>query len=135
MPGLALVDETGGGEFVDERSVHFLVEIEIEFVGGAIGVAEARELVAALEEAILAAPQFVTDEGGDQTPLTLVESAGTPRRAIDIAAEFVQGALKSDSNVRRTINSMVEALVLYRVAFLPDVSASARKFTNLRVLL
>ena len=56
---LALPDESSGGELVDERAIDLLVEIKIEAVERAIGIAKARLLVAALEEAILPAEQLV----------------------------------------------------------------------------
>ena len=62
----ALADEAGGGQFVDERTIHLLVEIEIKAVERAIGIAEARLLVAAVKEPVLAALEFVTDERGDE---------------------------------------------------------------------
>ena len=42
-----------GRQFVDQRAVHLLVELEIEGVERAIGIAEARLFQAALEEAVL----------------------------------------------------------------------------------
>ena len=39
---LALGDEARGGELVDQRAIHLLVEIEIKGVERAIGIAEAR---------------------------------------------------------------------------------------------
>ena len=41
----ALRDEAAGGQLVDQRAVHLLVEIEIEGVERAIGIAEARLFV------------------------------------------------------------------------------------------
>ena len=63
---LALGDEARGGELVDERAIHLLVEIEVEGVERAVGVAEARQLVAALEQPVLSALEFVGDERGDE---------------------------------------------------------------------
>jgi hypothetical protein len=63
---LTLRDETGGRELVDECAVHLLVEIEIKRVERAVWVAEARQLVAPIEQTVLAAPQFVGDERGDE---------------------------------------------------------------------
>ena len=42
-----LPDETASGELVDRRAIHLLVEIEIEGVERAIGIAETRPLVPA----------------------------------------------------------------------------------------
>ncbi len=63
---LPLGDEAGGGEVVDEGAVHLLVEVEVEGVERAVGIAEAGVLVPALEEAILAAEEFVADQGREQ---------------------------------------------------------------------
>ena len=63
---LALADEARGRQFVDERPIHFLVEGEVEAVQGPVGVTEARLLVAAREEAILATLEFVGDERRDE---------------------------------------------------------------------
>ena len=52
---LALRDEAAGGELVDQRAVHLLVEIEIEGIERAIGIAEARLFVPALEQPVLPA--------------------------------------------------------------------------------
>jgi hypothetical protein len=48
---LALGNEACGGELVDERAIHLLVEIEIKGVERALGVTETRELAPAFEQA------------------------------------------------------------------------------------
>jgi len=63
---LSLRDEPGGGQVVDERAIHLLVEIEIKGVERAIRIAEARQFVAPIEQTVLSALQFVGDEGGDE---------------------------------------------------------------------
>ena len=63
---LALLNETGGGQLVDQRPVHLLVEIQIKGVQRAVGIAEARVLDPPRDQAVLAADQFIADEGGDQ---------------------------------------------------------------------
>ena len=63
---LALQDEAGGGQVVDERAVHLLVEIEIEGVERAIGIAKARLLDAAGDQPVLPADQLVADERRDE---------------------------------------------------------------------
>src|SRR5688500_9718384 len=59
---LVLGDEACRGELVDERAIHLLVEIKVKGVERALGVTKARELVSALEEAVLPAAEFVGDE-------------------------------------------------------------------------
>src|SRR5207247_11424812 len=61
---LALGDEARRGELVDERAIHLLVEIKVKGVERALGVAKAREFVAALEQAVLPPAEFVLYEGG-----------------------------------------------------------------------
>ena len=63
---LALGDEARGGELVDERAIHLLVEIEIKGVERALGVTEACELVSAFEQAVLPAAEFVGHQRGHQ---------------------------------------------------------------------
>ena len=55
-----------GGELVDERAIHLLVEIKVKGVERAFGIAKARELVAALEQAVLPPAEFVGDERGHE---------------------------------------------------------------------
>ena len=57
-----LRDEAPCGQFVDQRAVHLLVEIEVKVIEGGVGVAKARLFVSALEQAILPAQEFVGDE-------------------------------------------------------------------------
>ena len=45
-----LRDEAAGRQLVDQRPVHLLVEIEIEGIEGAIGIAKARQFMATLEQ-------------------------------------------------------------------------------------
>ena len=112
---LALRDEPRGRELVDERSIHLRVKGEVEAVERAVGVAEAGLLVAAREEAILAALQLVADERRDEVDrrhllgLRLVESrvkdishAGQPELA-ERAVEFDE--IHEESPVRRSIRS------------------------------
>jgi len=66
QPVLVLGDEAAGGEFEDQAAVHLLVEVEIEGVQGLALVAEAGLLDAAGEQPVLAAEEFVADEGGEE---------------------------------------------------------------------
>ena len=61
-----LRDEAAGGQVVDQRPVHLLVEIEIEAIEGAIGIAEARLFVPTLEQPLLSAQELVRDEHRDE---------------------------------------------------------------------
>jgi hypothetical protein len=59
---LPLRDEAGSGQFVDECAVHLLVEIEIEAIEGAIGIAKAGLLVPTLKQPVLSAQELVGHE-------------------------------------------------------------------------
>ena len=63
---LALLDEARGREVEDERAVHLLVEVEIEILERAIGVAEARQLVPARQQPVFAPAELVGDERGHE---------------------------------------------------------------------
>jgi hypothetical protein len=63
---LALGDEARGGELVDKRPIHLLVEIKVKGVERALRVAEARKLVPALEQPVLPSAEFVSDQGGHE---------------------------------------------------------------------
>ena len=63
---LALQDEAGRRQVVDQRAVHLLVEIEIEGVERAIGIAKARLLDAPGDQPVLPANQLVADERRDE---------------------------------------------------------------------
>ena len=51
-----------GGQLVDQRAVHLLVEIKVEGVERAIGIAKARLFVPALEQSVLPTQQLVGHE-------------------------------------------------------------------------
>ena len=63
---LPLRDETCGRQLVDERSIHLLVEGEVEAIQCPVRIAEARLLVAAREQAVLATLELVGDERRDE---------------------------------------------------------------------
>ena len=55
-----------GGELVDERAVHLLVEVEVEAVERAVRVAEARLLVRRSKSRSWRRSELVGDERGDE---------------------------------------------------------------------
>ena len=73
---LSLCDEAGGGELIDERAIHLFVEIEIKGVERSIRIAEARQFMAALEEAVLPALEFVTRPVPQRCECVLVVGSG-----------------------------------------------------------
>lgn len=50
-----------------------------------------------------------------------------------LVAEFIYDVVRNDPAYSGALERMLEGLVLYHAAFLPDISAAARKFKNLRV--
>jgi hypothetical protein len=50
-----------------------------------------------------------------------------------VTAEFIHDVAAEDSALSSSLNRMLEGLVLYHAAFLPDLSATSRKFKDLRV--
>src|SRR5437762_2581243 len=62
----ALGDEARGCELVDQSPVHLLVEIKVEGVERAVGVAEARGFDATTRESVLTPQQLVGDERCDE---------------------------------------------------------------------
>ncbi|MEO7436522.1 MAG: hypothetical protein ABI080_13675, partial [Candidatus Binatia bacterium] len=58
--------ETGRGEVEDEGAIELAIEIEIESVERFGGIAKVRLRAAPGEQAILAADEFIGDEGGDE---------------------------------------------------------------------
>lgn len=50
-----------------------------------------------------------------------------------ITAEFIRDIVANDDQLSSVLNRMLEGLVLYHAAFLPDLGAANRKFENLRI--
>ena len=63
---LAPGNKACGGEVVDERAIHLLVEIKVKGVERALRVAKAIELVPTLEQTVRPPAEFVADERGDE---------------------------------------------------------------------
>ena len=55
------------------------------------------------------------------------------RRELAIVAEFVRDAVTNDPDHRATLMAILEGMVLYRAAFLPDLAEAKKQFSNLRV--
>ncbi len=75
----APLDKSRGGEIVDQRAVHLLVEIEIKRVEGTVGVPKAGLLVPTRKEAVLAPLEFVGDERRDKVERREVPGLGLPQ--------------------------------------------------------
>ena len=57
-----LADKPTGGKVVHEAPIHLLVEIKVEAIEGAVGIAEARLFVSPFEQTVLPTEEFVGDE-------------------------------------------------------------------------
>jgi hypothetical protein len=66
-------------------------------------------------------------------PAATEEGSEPTLRERAVVAEFVQDAIRDDPAFRAVLNDILEGLVLYRAAFLPDLDARSRKFNNLKV--
>ncbi|MBU2585501.1 MAG: hypothetical protein KKH32_09240 [Bacteroidetes bacterium] len=71
----------------------------------------------------------------------LLSAPPRPRNATDtslrehtIVAEFLQDVVKNDSALLSVLRGMLEGLVLYQAAFLPDLAVVTRRFKNLLVV-
>lgn len=67
------------------------------------------------------------------TPAPTVGAADTTRRERAVVAEFIDAAIKDDPALRAVLRSILEGLVLYHAAFLPDLNTQTRNFRNLQV--
>lgn len=52
----------------------------------------------------------------------------------DIVAQFITGTVLSDPSLTPVLTSILEGLVLYHAAFLPDLADVSRRFSNLTVV-
>jgi len=72
--------------------------------------------------------------------LLLSGSSGSNRLYADgqlertVVAEFIQDLVSGDPSLLAVLQRMLEGLVLYHAAFLPDLSQASRRFKNLRVV-
>jgi hypothetical protein len=51
-----------------------------------------------------------------------------------IVAEFIQDVVQDDAALKSVLRRLLEGLVLYHAAFLPDLNVASRHFNNLRVI-
>jgi len=65
-------------------------------------------------------------------PTKIVEGTDPTLRERAVVAEFVQDAIREDAAFRATLNDILQGLVLYRAAFLPDLVEQNRQFRNLK---
>ena len=98
---LVLGYKAGGGEFVDEGSIHLPVEFKIKARQGPVRIAESSEFDASLKQAVLAALQFVRDEDGYEVDRRHLFRLGLPEpRLQDIGdareAEFAERVVEFD---------------------------------------
>ncbi len=62
------------------------------------------------------------------------DSGDASQRERTVIAEFVQSVVRDDAILLSVLRGMLEGLVLYHAAFLPDLNAANRRFKNLRVV-
>ena len=67
------------------------------------------------------------------SPVVLRERAEMRRESI-IVAEFLQDVVGSDDAYESVVRRMLEGLVLYHAAFLPDLSEAGKRFRKLRAV-
>lgn len=67
-------------------------------------------------------------------PPERADAADASQQERGIVAEFVQDIVRDDPALLGVLRRMLEGLVLYHAAFLPDLNAATRRFTNLRVV-
>jgi hypothetical protein len=93
--------------------------------------------IASIDEAVdmligfLEAEQIGMLLGSGITPSSDIDVNNQQTRVI---AEFVQIVVKDDAALSAVLQRMIEGLVLYHAAFLPDLNAATQKFKNLRVV-
>ncbi|OFW41181.1 MAG: hypothetical protein A3J28_16575 [Acidobacteria bacterium RIFCSPLOWO2_12_FULL_60_22] len=64
----------------------------------------------------------------------LGDAADASHRERSVVAEFVHDSVRDDPALLAVLRGMLEGLVLYHAAFLPDLSAASRRFKDLRVV-
>lgn len=64
----------------------------------------------------------------------LGESRSVSHRERAVMAEFLQDVVETDPALKSVLNGMLEGLVLYHAAFLPDLDSVERKFRDLKVV-
>ena len=64
---------------------------------------------------------------------SITEAKDSSRKERLLTAEFIRDIVANDEQLSSVLNRMLEGLVLYHAAFLPDLSAANRKFQNFRV--
>ncbi len=67
-------------------------------------------------------------------PLPVEEGADYKHRQSAIIAEFIQNVIRSDDAMIGPLRGVLEGLVLYHAAFLPNLVEAKRRFRNLRVV-
>ena len=69
-----------------------------------------------------------------ETHFAQPDAADATHRERAVVAEFVHDSVRNDPALLGVLRGLLEGLVLYHAAFLPDLNAAARRFKDLRVL-
>ncbi len=64
----------------------------------------------------------------------VLEKADASHRERMVVAEFIQDVVSGDPALVAVLGGMLEGLVLYHAAFLPDIGSAGKHFKNLRVV-
>ncbi|MBI2908182.1 MAG: hypothetical protein HYX92_11090 [Chloroflexi bacterium] len=67
------------------------------------------------------------------SPAEISAEVGSDLRQRAVVAEFVRASMCGDPTLLGVLREMLEGMVLYRAAFLPDISVASNRFRNLRV--
>ncbi len=68
---------------------------------------------------------------GAPMPAATGRNATSKERAV--VAEFIDAVIRDDPAMRAVLRSILDGLVLYHAAFLPDISTQSRRFNGLKV--
>jgi hypothetical protein len=69
-----------------------------------------------------------------ETPASEIQTLGLGVRERSVVAEFIETIVLNDPALLAVLRGMLEGLVLYHAAFLPDLSTARMRFRSLRVL-
>ena len=94
-------DEAAGRQIMDERSIHLLVEIKVEAIKRAVGIAEAGLLVTAFQQPIFAPHELVGHERRDEIDRRQLFGVGMSQPRFQDGrhtreAEFAECVLRAD---------------------------------------
>jgi hypothetical protein len=69
-----------------------------------------------------------------ETPVDEAQKSCMDKRERSVIAEFIEAVVRHDPALLGVLREMLEGMVLYHAAFLPDLNTTTKKFKNLRVV-